>query len=135
MFGLASLVMFRPREMTKTGVFFRVPEAAVSRAFKHRARSEPFKLPCVAFMGSGWLVAPYRAPFFIGATPASCDSFRWPTARSRAAIRLRTRNHRDPHGQVAARDEIVGLGGRIGAVHSEDGAVCDWHWLALVGTI
>ena len=41
----------------------------------------------------------------------------------------------DLHGQVAARGEIVGLAGRIGAVHSEDGAVCDWHWLALVGTI
>jgi hypothetical protein len=65
----------------------------------------------------------------------SCDSFRWPAARSRAAFRLRIHHHRDPHGQVAARDEIVGLGGRIGAVHSENGAVCDWHGLALVGNI
>jgi hypothetical protein len=24
-------------------------------------------------VGSGWLVAPNRAPFFIGATPASCE--------------------------------------------------------------
>jgi hypothetical protein len=41
----------------------------------------------------------------------------------------------DLHGQVAARGELVGLGGRIGAVHSEDGAVCDWHGLALFGNI
>jgi hypothetical protein len=51
--------------------FFSSAQSAISRRFKHRARSEPFNLPCVASMGFGWLVAPNRAPLFIGATPAS----------------------------------------------------------------
>ena len=54
--------------------FFSGAQSAISRRFKHRARSETFNLPCVASVGSGWLVAPNRAPFLIGATPASCES-------------------------------------------------------------
>src|SRR5262249_14015192 len=53
--------------------FLSSAQSAISRRFKHRARSETFNLPCVASIGSGWLVAPNRGPFFIGATPASCE--------------------------------------------------------------
>ena len=48
-------------------------QSAISRRFKHRARSKTFNLPCVASVGSDWLVAPNRAPFFIRATHASCE--------------------------------------------------------------
>src|SRR6516165_8794875 len=53
--------------------FFSTAQSAISRRFKHRARSESINLPCVTSVGSGWLVAPNRAPFFIGATHASCE--------------------------------------------------------------
>ena len=53
--------------------FFSSAQSAISRRFKHRTRSESFNLPCVASAGCGWRAAPYRAPFFIGATQASCE--------------------------------------------------------------
>jgi hypothetical protein len=63
----------RSRRNGKNWRFFSGAQTAVSRLFRHRARSELSNLPCVASMGSGWLVAPYRAPFFIGAPPASSE--------------------------------------------------------------
>jgi hypothetical protein len=54
--------------------FFSSAQSAISPRFKHRARSKCLNLPCVTSVVSGWLVAPDRAPFLIGATPASCES-------------------------------------------------------------
>ena len=71
--GFRSGAVFEAPRNGENWRFFSSARSVISRLFKHHAGSETYDLPCVASVGSGWLVASDRAPFFTGATPASCE--------------------------------------------------------------
>jgi hypothetical protein len=71
--GRDGYLMFRCSEMAKTGAFLGVPKAPFLGSSNTAPDRNPSICRALRPWGSGWLVAPYRAPFFIGATPASCD--------------------------------------------------------------